>query len=176
MKSEIYREVDWIPGFEGLVAVSNKGNVVRLKDGKVLTLKPNSNGYISVCLCKDGKKTNVRVHRLVAHAFVVNPDVTTKHDIDHIDNVRTNNDVSNLRWVTRQENLRNTSKKAGASSKYIGVCWYANGNKWRAQASVDYKVHHIGYYDNEEEAAHARDAWVRQHGGSCWKYNFPAKI
>jgi len=170
---EVYREVDWIRGFEGLVAVSNRGNVVKLKDGNVLVLTPKRAGYIDMMLRKNSKHKSVKVHRLVAHAFVHNPDPTTRVEIDHIDNVTSNNDTLNLRWVTHQENMRNASKRQGTSSQFIGVCWKPNNNKWVAYAQVDGRHHYIGIYDDEEDAARARDVCVRKSGGSCWKYNFP---
>lgn len=171
--AEVYREVDWIRGFEGLVAVSNHGNVARLKTGKVVVLKPNNHGYICIHLWKDGKQKQVSVHSLVAHAFIRNPDPTTKTEIDHVNKVKSENAVWNLRWVTRSENMRNKVKLSGTSSKYIGVCWDSSRNKWMSYARVDNKTHTVGRYDTEEEAAHARDDWVRENGGSCWQYNFP---
>jgi hypothetical protein len=168
---EVYKEVDWIGGFEGLVAVSTHGNVVRLKTGKVLQLKPNKvTGYIQVSL----SKKYVLVHRLIAHAFVRNPDPTTKTQIDHVNNIKSDNAVWNLRYVTPQENSRNRRKWSGTSSKYIGVSWHARNNKWQSRACVDFVQHTIGYYETEEEAAHARDDWVRVNGGTCWVFNFPS--
>ena len=169
---EVYVEVDWICGFEGLVAVSNHGNIVRIKTGEVVVLKAD-NGYIRIHLKKGGKRKAVRVHRLVAHAFIWNPDPTTKGQVDHIDNGTTNNAVWNLRWVTNGENQRNVPKTPGKTSQFIGVRWNARANKWIAEARVDYKSYHIGSYDIEEDAARARDDWVMKHGSGCWKYNFP---
>lgn len=62
-------------------------------------------GYKRVCLTKDGKKKYHFVHRLVAQAFIPNPD--NKPEIDHIDGNPENNSVTNLKWATREENLAN---------------------------------------------------------------------
>lgn len=118
----------WLPveGFEGLYEVSNFGRVKALErlvmnNGGLQRkheriLKPNTlGGHCSVVLCKDGKTYPRLVHRLVAIAFIPNPD--GKPVVDHIDTDPTNNNVNNLRWATVQENCLNpiTRKKASAS-------------------------------------------------------------
>jgi hypothetical protein len=64
-----------IKNYEGLYEVSNFGNVRSLKYGKIKYLKPakNKGGYYFVILCKNGKTKNFRIHRLVANAFIENP-------------------------------------------------------------------------------------------------------
>lgn len=62
-------------------------------------------GYLTLSLSKNGKVTKYRVHRLVAEAFIPNPE--NKLKVDHINAVRTDNKVANLRWVTSKENAHN---------------------------------------------------------------------
>lgn len=102
-----------IKGYEGLYQVSNLGRVKSLtkKDsvgreikGKILTLIQNQ-GYYRISLCKNGKVCNKLVHRLVADAFIPNPD--NKPHIDHINTIKTDNKVDNIRWVTIKENNEN---------------------------------------------------------------------
>jgi len=101
-----YLELDYrvIEGWDNYV-VTSCGRVFR-KDGKevsqVLTGEPQ---YKYVNLRKDGSRKLIRVHRLVALAFL--PAVEGKAFVDHIDRDKMNNDLSNLRWVTRSENHRN---------------------------------------------------------------------
>lgn len=108
---EIWRD---IPDYEGLYQVSSMGNVKSLpkmcgyrKDkGKILSPFINTNGYKLVTLCKNNKQKHYQVHRLVAMTFI--PNVNSKPQVDHINRVRTDNRVENLRWVTVSENSNNT--------------------------------------------------------------------
>lgn len=109
----------WKPvkDFEGLYEVSTLGRVKSLtrrvyrSDGRLLQtkaeriLKQNTQRYSFVVLCKDGKTFPKFVHRLVAEAFIPNPE--DKPVVDHIDTNSTNNEVTNLRWATISENCLN---------------------------------------------------------------------
>lgn len=101
---EIWKDIE---GYEGLYQVSNLGRVKRLK-GKYMSkeriLKPceNNTGYLQVHLCKNSKSKFYKVHRLVALAFIQNPE--NKQQVNHIDETKLNNVVSNLEWVTAKEN------------------------------------------------------------------------
>lgn len=104
---EIWKDIE---GYEGLYQVSNMGRVKRLNfnnTGREKIMKPTSRGdsYTVVTLCKDGKKENCYVHRLVATAFIDNPE--NKSQIDHINAIRTDNRAGNLRWATPKENNNN---------------------------------------------------------------------
>ena len=96
---------EWIDGYRGLYKVSNYSRVKSFQIGKSVILRPylNPNGYLYVQLSKFGKSKNFRIHRLVASAFLPNPD--NLPDVDHINGDRLNCCASNLRWCTRQENI-----------------------------------------------------------------------
>lgn len=70
-----------------------------------LAFNRKRDGYLVVCISKNGKRKDAHVHVLVAQAFIPNPD--NKPEVDHINCVRDDNRVENLRWVTRSENARN---------------------------------------------------------------------
>ena len=104
-----------VQGYEGLYEVSDLGRVRSLKRattrGIVLKLKESKRGYVVVCLCKGNKRSTISVHRLVASAFIPNP--YGKREVNHIDGNRSNNNASNLEWVTRSENERHAYQVLG---------------------------------------------------------------
>ena len=121
---EIWKD---IKGFEGIYQVSNTGKVkslarvVKTKNGHYQSynekiLKTQKTGYCLVMLCKERKRFPRQVHRLVAEAFIPNPE--NKPFIDHIDTNPQNNNIDNLRWVTQKENCLNPiSRKNNSLSK-----------------------------------------------------------
>lgn len=89
----------------GKYEVSNYGKVRNSKTGRVLAQQTDKYGYPVVCLYESSKRHMVKVHRLVAKAFV--PNEGNKPQIDHIDGNKTNNAYTNLRWSTPKENSHN---------------------------------------------------------------------
>ena len=107
-----------IEGYEGLYQVSSLGNVRsqrrKTTKGGLLKIAKNPCGYSFVNLCKNGKASLKRIHRLVAEAFVPNPNGYS--DVNHIDGNKENNKASNLEWVTRSANI-NHAYKTGLRSE-----------------------------------------------------------
>lgn len=114
--SEIWKDIQ---GYEGLYQISNMGRVKSLERTRNMNLpghkKPapvrerilkfgQSQGYQAVTLAKCGVNRKIRVHKLVALAFVPNPD--RKPEINHKDGNKHNNIAENLEWVTPKENIR----------------------------------------------------------------------
>lgn len=97
--TELWKDV---VGYEGLYQVSNMGRVRR--DGRVLSTPQDSNGYCITVLCKDGERRSAKVHRLVADAFIENPNGYA--EVNHLDECKANNRVDNLEWCTRLHNIR----------------------------------------------------------------------
>lgn len=99
--NEEWRDIE---GYEGLYQVSNLGRVKSLRDKnnkeRELILKPKimRNGYLKVDLCKNGKQKTFTVHRLVATVFISNP--KNFPVVNHKDENKLNNNVSNLEWCT----------------------------------------------------------------------------
>lgn len=77
-------------------------------------------------------------------------------DIDHIDHDRLNNKWSNLRLVSRQENMRNASRSKANTSGYTGVTWCKQQLQWQAQITVDGKSKKLGRFDSIQDAVEAR--------------------
>ena len=112
MKEEIWKDIQ---GYEGLYMVSNLGRVKSLnyhRTGKERIMKPSDNGhgYLFVVLCKDGKDKNCRINRLVAQAFLPNPN--NLPEVNHKDENPKNNRVENLEWCSRQYNVDYSLSKA----------------------------------------------------------------
>ena len=106
-ENEIWKD---IPNYEGLYQVSNLGRVKSLdrkvlrKDGRINNIKGkmlkfyNTRGYSYVDICKNSKYKKCKIHRLVAKAFIANPN--NYPSVNHIDENKKNNSVSNLEWCT----------------------------------------------------------------------------
>lgn len=92
-----------IEGYEGLYEVSDFGNVRSIK-GKPKMPYMNESGYLKVGLWKAGKRKNWRINRLVALAFIPNPDNLL--EVNHKNRVKTDNFVGNLEWISPKDNKR----------------------------------------------------------------------
>ena len=98
-----------VKGYEGLYAVTSCGKVWSYKRKKFLEPWKTHNGYLMVNLWKNGKGKNHYIHRLVAEAYIPNPE--NLPDVDHIDNDKTHNYVNNLQWTTHRDNCRKSNNK-----------------------------------------------------------------
>ena len=96
---------EWRPieGFENYL-VSDQGRVMNAKTGRILKPHDNGNGYYQTQLWKNNKPYNKRVNRLVADAFIPNPEGLKT--VNHINEIKTDNRVTNLEWMSHADNVR----------------------------------------------------------------------
>ena len=113
---EVWKDIE---GYEGLYQISNLGNVKSLDrtqiqkrgdlyynkkyKGQIIKSHLTHRGYCAVGVTKHNRHKNFSVHRLVARAFIPNPE--NKPEVNHIDGNKQNNDVRNLEWLTPSENI-----------------------------------------------------------------------
>ena len=153
----------WKPvvGWEDQYMVSSLGRVksldryvrgscdsIKLHKGRILHPKIDRDGYCIYSLCKDGQSKSFRGHRLVADAFIPNPD--NKPCIDHINCARSDNRLENLRWVTHKENNNNpiTTNRMSTAKKN-----QEKGNHQTPIIQYDLNGNFIKQYPTIKEAA-----------------------
>lgn len=184
-----------IKGFEGLYQISNYGNIKSLERtfeykgknqfGEFKTIKKykekiikqsiNGSGYYQVCLHKNCKKKNMLVHRLIAEAFIPNPD--NKPTINHIDGNTLNNSLDNLEWATMLEQQIHRVYYLGHKSVISDKC-----REKQIQLHKRKVIRSDGIiFDSIKEAANGNENYrkqinkcVRGHqktaGGYSWQY------
>ena len=120
---EVWRN---IKDYEGLYQVSSWGRIKRVTTGRILKTILGKDGYLQINLCKNGIQKRYKVHRLVAQAFIPNPQ--NKPQVNHIDEDKENNYVENLEWVTNQENMLHNElyKRCVEHAKIPVICLETN--------------------------------------------------
>jgi hypothetical protein len=150
------------------------------KNGYVYSLKKlkflkgtTANGYKRIKLINSDRYTiYCYVHDLIAKAFI--PNTNEKLVIKHKDNCKLNNSVNNLHWVPI-ENIHNDTKsksKTKFTSKYNGVTFHKNSQKWESYIVHEQKKIHLGIFNNEENAARAFDETAKILRGKYANLNF----
>ena len=148
-----------IIGYEGLYMVSNLGNVKSLSKKvcnhrgcyitKDIILKTayNKKMYLQVKLYKNGESKTRSVHQLVAESFLNHVRCGMVLVVDHVNSIRDDNRVENLRVVTNRENSYRA--QGNYTSKYKGVSWFVRDSKWKAMIYFNGKRKHLGYFTCE---------------------------
>ena len=146
--------------------VKDYPNYLIYKDGRVYSKNRNifmksrldKDGYYTVCLCKNMKKKYFLIHRLIALHYI--PLVDEKNLVDHIDRNKTNNDISNLRWVNSSENNINTgvqkTNKLGHKNISLTKC-----NTYEVRIIRNKKMVYDKTFKTLEEAIIGRDDFIQ---------------
>lgn len=174
LNSEIWKDIDNLP-----YEVSSTGIVRRKADSAYYhsskaEVKPyvNNKGYLCVNLYKQSKVYKLQMHRLLAISFLSNPKGLPV--VNHIDGNPLNNDLGNLEWCTQSYNIKHawdtglisnrhanaSRKRTSSTSKFKGVSWSSERNKWAVYITVDKKRIGLGRFTDEVEAAKAYDTYV----------------
>jgi len=144
---------------------STFGRVRLANSGAIKPDSGHNQGYRSIYL--DGIK--MLVHRVIAATFLPNPDHLPQ--VDHIDQDKSNNNLSNLRYATYADNHYNHRGNPRASSIYRGVSWHALARKWRARITVDGVDMSLGMFDVEIDAAAAWNRVAQANHGDFYSPN-----
>lgn len=124
------------------------GSCSSVRNIKGRILKPwLNNGRLIVSLYLHNKRTHQSVHRLIGLTFIGN-----HPEFDHKDRNPQNNRLSNLRPCTHLQNMANSESRKG-TSRFKGVSWDRNRNKWQVHIMTNYKSKALGRFHNEIDAA-----------------------
>jgi hypothetical protein len=139
-----------IKGYEGFYQVSDLGRVKSLRYGNILKNHTSNNGYMVVNLSANTRRAKKMVHTLVAESFL-NHKSTREKVVDHINNIKTDNNLNNLQIISHRENC--SKDKKGYLSRYVGVTYNGKNKKWVSMISINTKSTFLGSFDTEDRAS-----------------------
>lgn len=159
---EIWKDIE---GYEGFYQVSNLGGIKSIDRiasdgrgtyplrGRGINQVIQSNGYGMLTLCKNGIRKPILCHRLVAIAFIPNPEKLPF--VNHKNGIKHDNRAGNLEWVSIRENqaharmILRSNKKRG---KRHGISYRAKSKRWETKLCLNSKIIYLGAFKTEEEA------------------------
>lgn len=163
---EQWKPIDGFPNYQ----VSNKGRVKNIETGKVMKNRSNNHGYPYVALPKgDGKSKNMLLHRLVATAFIPNPD--NLPEVNHKDENKTNNDVTNLEWVSASQNTRHSIHQRSCKINQLSL----DGEFIREWESSKQIERELGYSQGNIIKCCKGNKNYSHVGGYKWQYADPSQ-
>jgi len=123
-------------------------------------------------ICEEGY---IRYNKFELSRFIMNC-TDANLVVDHINGNTFDNRRCNLRVITQAQNTINKASLANSSSKYIGVYWNKQKQKWHSKIQVDGQTIHLGYFDRESDGALARDYATKKYYKNFGKLNFPEPL
>lgn len=159
--------------YEGLYLISSLGSVksiercvnhwrggLRVIKERILKHSCDKDGYHHVGLSKCGKTKTVKVHKLMAIAFLNHVPNGCTIVVDHKDNDKSNNDLDNLQLITHRKN--STKDMKGHSSDYVGVTYIRKENHYKSSIQHNGNSIYLGYFKSEIDAASAYNKKLNQ--------------
>lgn len=139
-----------IQGYENEYILYKNGSVFGIKKGAFLKQCLAKNGYLVVNLWKNNKGKLHCIHRLLALHFLQNPE--NKKNVDHINGIRTDNRLENLRWATDLENSRNRKTRSNNTSGAKNVYWSKREKKWIVKIIIEGRYKQLGTFSDFDDA------------------------
>lgn len=163
--SEIWKPV---VGFESRYLISDQGRLFSIKSGRLRKPKLTKDGYEVFALCKNGKSKHIAAHRLVAIAFIENP--LGLPCVNHKDENKRNNSVSNLEWITIKDNdnYGTRNKRMSATKKKPVTQYDLNMNIVQIHTGVKDAMRSTGV--NKNSIINACRGCRESAGGYIWRY------
>ena len=170
-----FKPISLIPGYEEFTMYEMNINGVLRREGRERKWSL-IRGYLCCMLNMNGKRKTVKQHRAIALLFIPNPD--NKPCIDHMNGIRHDNRVENLRWCTAAENQCNSKVQCNNISGHKNICKCCNKGSWYWQIRVrlngkDFTKYFLCEQDDTEPPAEVityRDQMLREHHGEFASY------
>lgn len=184
IQAELWKVIDWIDGLPHIYAVSTLGRIKRMACERVnskgfvrrhrerfLSPTDNGNGYKIISFTIRKKRKNFYMHRLVAQAFLENPEGKLK--INHKDYDRGNNNVNNLEWCTDRENTIYSAWKNRHPRSKVAASEYGRGirkkdNRYEVAIYHAGKQIYVGRFRDIDSAVRARNQAYTEKGLGAW--------
>jgi hypothetical protein len=155
MTKEVIPTHDNIENYEGLYSVTPEGSVYSVKSKRYLMTGVNNLGYELVNLYANGRSKTHRVHRLVAKAYIPNPEGLP--EVNHKDGDKLNNDVTNLEWCDRSHNQQHAFNMRVSRTGFKNlVRWNPRLNSFQAFTRVNGEEIYLGKYSTRKDAETAQ--------------------
>ena len=152
--------------------IKGKGHSLQFKKGRILKPTKDRYGYLQVTLCKNNIKKEYKVHRLVAEAFIDNPDNLPQ--VNHRDENKLNNNVDNLEWCSAKYNTNyGTGIERRAKSRQIPIIQYTLDGEFVREWDSAIQAEREGGFSNSHIISVCKGKRPH-HKGYIWRYKNPS--